>query len=183
MAWYWTALLTALSLTACTRDEEPIPSARPSLAPAATRTPAVITEPSPAATTSPAPDEDDEDMGAEDDLDQPWSDFEIDADASDYTGYVPKQVAFVARAMNGTAPFTYTWDFGDGSPPATGESVTHIFTKVGKNDVFVTGKDGEGRTSRVQMILFLLTPEDYARQRNLDPAALPTIVPSPAPAP
>jgi PKD repeat protein len=120
---------------------------------------------------------------AEDDIDQPWSDFEIDADASSYTGYVPKQVAFVARAMNGTPPFTFKWDFGDGSPQETGESVMHIFTRLGKNDVFVTGTDGQGRTSRVQMILFLLTPEEYARRQNLDPAALPTIVASPAPIP
>ncbi len=68
--------------------------------------------------------------------------------------------------------------------PESGESLVHTFTKLGRVDVFVVGTDGEGRTSKVQLVLFLLSPEDYAQRQNIDPATLPTLVlPSPTPKP
>jgi PKD repeat protein len=105
--------------------------------------------------------------------------FEIDADATSFMGYAPMLVNFGATALNGTGPFTYTWNFGDGTPPATGDRVSHVFEKIGRIDVIVTGQDAAGDTSSVQLALFVFTPEEWAKQRNVEVATLPT--PSPRP--
>jgi PKD domain len=41
-------------------------------------------------------------------------------------------------------PVTIKWNFGDGTPVVTGQSVTHQFTKAGDFNVIVTGKDSGG---------------------------------------
>jgi hypothetical protein len=106
---------------------------------------------------APADNADDDEIGPE---------FEIDADADRYFGAVPFAVRLKARAQNGTPPFTFTWDFGDGTTGETGESLTHVYRRVGRIDTFVTGRDASGGESRVQLMLFLLTPEEYVRRMN-----------------
>jgi len=101
-------------------------------------------------------------------------DFEIDADATNFLGYAPMLVDFGAVALNGTAPVTFTWNFGDGSEPATGDRVSHVFEKTGRIDVFVTGADSTGEKSSVQLALVVFSREDWAKERGLDPATLTT---------
>jgi PKD repeat protein len=36
-----------------------------------------------------------------------------------------------------------TWDFGDGSPPASGAEVTHVFGEPGSYTVTVTAEDDD----------------------------------------
>ena len=157
-------------LVGCSRSEEPAPSPPP----------AATAHVSAAATARPpaAPVVDDEIEDEEDDDSKPSGpEFEIDANASTYFGYIPKTIAFQAGALNGTPPFTYTWDFGDGTDPAHGPYVVHVFKKDGRSDVFVTGKDANGETSRVQLAIVLLTPEEFARRKGLDPRTLPSETP------
>jgi trimeric autotransporter adhesin len=40
-------------------------------------------------------------------------------------------VDFAATVLTGTAPFTYTWDFGDGTPVGNGNPVSHTYTIAG----------------------------------------------------
>jgi hypothetical protein len=100
------------------------------------------------------------------------SDFEIDADAT--TFYMPQgnAVTFKAKALNGTPPFTFSWNFADGTPPATGEMVRHIFNVLGERDVVVTGKDASGATSIMNLGILVATVEDYAARVQLDPEAI-----------
>ncbi|HKS29430.1 MAG TPA: PKD domain-containing protein [Pyrinomonadaceae bacterium] len=42
---------------------------------------------------------------------------------------------------------TYTWDFGDGSPTASGETATHAYVDDGDYRVTVTADDGYGKTA------------------------------------
>src|SRR3989475_4183808 len=55
-------------------------------------------------------------------------------------------VAFTAVASGGTAPYSYSWSFGDGTS-ATGASPTHTYSKVGPYTVTVTATDSNGATS------------------------------------
>ena len=77
-------------------------------------------------------------------------------------------VAFKAKALNGTPPFTFSWDFADGSPHASGELVKHRFFKEGHLDVTVTGTDASGATSIMQLGLLIAHPVDYAIRTQED---------------
>jgi PKD repeat protein len=43
--------------------------------------------------------------------------------------------------------FTFTWDFGDGSPPGSGASVTHTFARAGTYNVGLRVTNGGGQTA------------------------------------
>jgi len=165
-AWLWLSVLSLVIIVmACTRTEEPAPS--PAATPAAGATGvARTTAASPAAVATPATDEDDEDE------DEVGPDFEIDADASSYTGWVPKTVQLSVKALNGAPPYTFTWDLGDGSPPETGEAVTHTYNKLGRIDIFVHAVDASGEKATFQLVLFLQTLDEYAKRKGLDPELL-----------
>src|SRR6266516_1590918 len=55
-------------------------------------------------------------------------------------------VAFTALASGGTAPYSYSWSFGDGTS-ATGASPTHTYSNVGPYNVTLTTTDSNGATS------------------------------------
>ncbi len=105
--------------------------------------------------------------------------FEIDADASRFLGYAPTLVKFGARALSGTPPYTFSWNFGDDSELGTGDRVTHLFEKTGRLDVFVTGRDAAGDEAVAQLALILFTREEWARTRQLDIETLSTPTPLP----
>ncbi len=132
----------------------------------------------PAQQPSPVVSPSDED--AEDDDNVPMGpEFEIDADASRYFVYPPVVVHFFAHPLNGESPFSYVWDFADGSPPATGERVDHGFDKVGSYHVIVKGTDKSGELSHVELVIDVVSREDWARVKNVDPATLQSPVPTP----
>lgn len=110
------------------------------------------------------------------------ADFEIDADATSYFMPLPNTVTFKAKALNGTPPFTFTWNFGDGSPEGSGELVKHTYTALGTFDARATGSDASGTKSLVTLQILVTTPEDFVTQLRLDPKLLETL-PSPSPSP
>jgi len=55
-------------------------------------------------------------------------------------GTAPLHVEFSAEGDCTSGQPVFTWDFGDGSPPAAGPVVTHTFEKPGKYRVEVTVK-------------------------------------------
>lgn len=73
------------------------------------------------------------------------------ASADRTSGSVPLAVGFSASESSdpdGDA-LSYVWDFGDGTPTATGASVTHTFTKGGVRAVSLTATDSRGASSTV----------------------------------
>ncbi len=64
----------------------------------------------------------------------------VTAQASPTTGYLPLDVTFNGTAFNGTAPYSYEWDFGDGST-AAGAGVSHTYTTAGTYTATVTVTD------------------------------------------
>jgi PKD repeat protein len=175
---------TLLLLAACQRNEPPAP------VPAVSPTPAIVIAPTPVATVAAAgsprsvasPGAEDAAAEEEDEIDKPWGpEFEIDADANWYYGFPPMDVSFSAKPLNGVAPFTYEWDFGDGSPKATGVTAQHRYDKLGRYMPFVVGTDRNGEKSRVDLIILVVTAEEYANRKGVDISQLirPTARPTP----
>ena len=48
---------------------------------------------------------------------------------------------------------TYSWDFGDGSPPVTTENASHTYTAAGAKTVTLTVDDGKGHTDTDTVIV------------------------------
>ena len=55
-------------------------------------------------------------------------------------------VTFTGSASGGTAPYSYSWNFGDGTS-ATQARTTHIFTKAGTYSVAMTVSDANSTTA------------------------------------
>ena len=56
-------------------------------------------------------------------------------------------VSFSATASGGTPPYvSFSWNFGDGSAPATGNPITHAYASAGTFSVTVTVTDSAGET-------------------------------------
>jgi PKD repeat protein len=63
------------------------------------------------------------------------------------SGNTPLTVVFNASASGGTGPYTYDWDFGDGSAHSTAQSPTHLYTSEGTYTVTLTVHDSAGHTA------------------------------------
>ncbi len=165
----------------CSRNETP-PSApaaaatrpAPPVAGAPAAAPSVIAGPgSPAPSANPGAATDMNDFS--DTADFEWDleeeasgpDFEIDAATTSF--YMPREniVTFKAKALNGTPPFTFSWDFGDGTPPGTGEMIKHRFEKIGNLDVTIRAKDASGATASMQLGILVHHPVDYAYRMQM----------------
>ncbi len=56
-------------------------------------------------------------------------------------------VSFSAKASGGTLPYvSFSWNFGDGSAPGSGNTVTHSYASAGTFRVTVTVTDSAGKT-------------------------------------
>jgi hypothetical protein len=62
-------------------------------------------------------------------------------------------------------PATVTWDFGDGTPTAQGEYVTHVFPDDGRFSVTVTATDAQGASRQVvrEVTVFNVAPTPAAQ--------------------
>ena len=57
----------------------------------------------------------------------------------DYSGFLyPEQAVTFANGSLGTAPLSYEWDFGDGSPTSDVQNPTHVYTAPGTYTVTLT---------------------------------------------
>ena len=67
---------------------------------------------------------------------------------------IGQTVTFSASASGGTAPYSFSWSFGDGST-ATGPTVTHSYTSANYFNVTLTTIDSAGRTGFYHNIIAL----------------------------
>ena len=63
------------------------------------------------------------------------------ASASPTTGNAPLSVNFTGSAQGGTAPYTYSWNFGDGSATSTSQNPSHTYSTVGTYTATLTVTD------------------------------------------
>src|SRR5690242_7758187 len=108
---------TAALIPACTRDEGKAPAR------------ATVTPPPKTSPVAGAP-------GAEQDL-------YVDVEAEPDEGAPPLSVRFSSSVDDATPPLTYKWDFGDGTPPSTDASPTHVYEKTGEYTATVSVKDAK----------------------------------------
>ena len=67
------------------------------------------------------------------------------ADSSVEEGVAPFEVQFSSEGMCTDAEGTFTWDFGDGSPPTHDQNPTHTYTSAGTYTARVTLEDPENK--------------------------------------
>src|SRR5215211_5011926 len=71
----------------------------------------------------------------------------VEITSSDTEGVAPATFDFEANVTGGTVPYTYSWDFGDGSVESDDdESIDHTFDVAGTYTVGATVTDSTGRT-------------------------------------
>ena len=75
---------------------------------------------------------------------EPVEELYVDLEAEPDEGEPPLSVTFTTSVEDGVPPLTYTWDFGDSSPPGTGANPTHVYQKEGEYTAVVTVKDSKG---------------------------------------
>jgi PKD repeat protein len=81
----------------------------------------------------------------------------VTASPSVANGTAPQPVSFSAQAGGGVAPYSFLWRFGDGSSPASGSSVQHLFLLAGNYSVTVTVLDA-ANDSRTVTLAFAVHP-------------------------
>jgi PKD repeat protein len=82
----------------------------------------------------------------------------VSAGGSPLSGYAPLTVSFSATASDADGDtLTFTWSFGDGSPTASGQSPSHVFSVAGVYTVSVSVDDGHGGTASSSVTVKVLS--------------------------
>lgn len=68
--------------------------------------------------------------------------LELSISAVPATGMAPLNVAFQSQVVGGTAPYTYSWNFGDGTTSTNGSSVLHTYPVPGEYVATLVVSDG-----------------------------------------
>jgi PKD repeat protein len=77
--------------------------------------------------------------------------------ANHATGATPLTVQFSGSATGGTAPYTYSWKFGDGNV-GTNQNPLHLYTKVGVYSPTLTVKDHAGHSASASTRITVSVP-------------------------
>jgi PKD repeat protein len=85
------------------------------------------------------------------------------------SGILPLPVAFAANASGGTPPYTYVWNWDDGSPNSTDPSPTHTYLAAGTFTPLLTVQDSVGHTAYWPGV-----PIDVAEPFGVTAGAVPT---------
>jgi len=80
------------------------------------------------------------------------------AAASPSSGLAPLAVNLSAIATGGEAPYTYAWNFGDGSATSTAVTTAHTFAVAGSYNATVTITDGLGQVASAAVGIQVYTP-------------------------
>ena len=75
--------------------------------------------------------------------------FTATAQADVHSGVAPMSVNFTAGASGGSPPYSYYWDFADGSPPSTEQNPGHWFNSSGTFVVIATIADQDANSAQI----------------------------------
>lgn len=78
-------------------------------------------------------------------------DLIITAKATPQAGTSPLKISFSCAVESGNAPYTFTWDFGDGSTKSNEQNPIHTYQLAGKHTatIFVADVSGQTRSSSI----------------------------------
>src|SRR5215204_366833 len=83
----------------------------------------------------------------------------VEITSSDAEGVAPATFEFEANVTGGTGPYTYRWDFGDGSVEIDDdETMVHTFDVAGRYNVDLTVIDSTGRTTSDTILITVEPP-------------------------
>jgi PKD repeat protein len=71
----------------------------------------------------------------------------VEITSNDTEAIAPATFEFEANVTDGTEPYTYNWNFGDGSEESDEESVDHTFEEAGSYNVSLTLTDSRGQST------------------------------------
>src|SRR5918998_4326492 len=89
-------------------------------------------------TITPAPEEEDEEELVEEESTELLT---VGIISNSTEGVAPATFEFQANLTGGTEPYTYLWDFGDGSEESDEQTVLHTFEEAGTYEVTLTATD------------------------------------------
>lgn len=91
--------------------------------------------------------------------------------ADKMTGEAPTNVQFTSSLQGGTGPYTYRWDFADGTF-STDPNPPHLFDRPGVRDVQLTVRDSKGATAVASVVLAFTETDDWDKDGvdNIDDA-------------
>jgi len=89
----------------------------------------------------------------------------VEASAHTYPGGPPLTETLTAVADGGQAPYTYAWDFGDGSQ-GTGDGPIHVYTALGDYVATVTATDSASQTAQASVLVKVIPPPAIASVRG-----------------
>lgn len=90
---------------------------------------------------------------------------EIDADPT--TGSPPLEVDFTSEVYGAFGPFTYAWDFGDGTGTSTAENPTYTYLDDGIYEVSLLVTDSMSNMASDDLEIMVLYPEEPPEQFGL----------------
>ncbi len=73
-------------------------------------------------------------------------------DAVPTSGTAPLNVAFTGSAIGGSGTYSYSWDFGDGSPTVNVANIPHVYQFPGSYNAKLTVNDGLGTATCTKVI-------------------------------
>ncbi len=82
----------------------------------------------------------------------------VTAQANPASGPGPLLVNFIGSASGGTGPYSYAWDFGDGST-SSAQNAQHTYSAEGEYTATLTATDGAGDSAATTLAISVLDPQ------------------------